>query len=258
MHEDPISPTGAAARPVMMITGASRGIGAAIARAASLTHDVVLNYASSADAAELLAGELRERGCAVLVHRADVGDEAAIVGMFAAADEHFGRLDVVVNNAGMAGGYGGIGTVTGEMLERLWRVNVTSAFVCCREAARRMSTRAGGGGGSIVTISSKAAVLGGPNEWVHYAASKGALDTMTIGLSKELALDGIRVNAVRPGLIESDFHLAATAGRVERMTPTVPMQRSGSPAEVAAAVIWLASPAASYVTGAFIDVTGGR
>lgn len=245
-------------RPVMLITGASRGIGAAIARAAAATHDVVVNYSASADAAHRLADELRANGCRVLVHRADVGDEAAIVEMFAAADDHFGRIDTVVNNAGIAGAYGGIGTVTGEMLERLWRVNISSAFVCCREAARRMSTRSGGRGGSIVTISSKAAVLGGPNEWVHYAASKGALDTMTIGLSKELAPDGIRVNAVRPGLIESDFHLVAAAGRVERMTPTVPMQRAGSPAEVAAAVVWLASPAASYVTGAFIDVTGGR
>ncbi|MFM2071626.1 MAG: hypothetical protein RLZZ623_1889 [Actinomycetota bacterium] len=242
----------------MLITGASRGIGAAIARAAAPTYDIVINYTASDDAATSLGAELEALGCRILVHRADVSDEAAVIDMFAIVDRRFGRLDVLVNNAGIAGGYGGIGTVTAAMLQHLWAVNITSAFICSREAARRMSTSSGGLGGSIITISSKAAVLGGPNEWVHYAASKGALDTMTIGLSKELALEGIRVNAVRPGLIESDFHLHATAGRVERMTPSVPMQRSGSPAEVAAAVIWLASPAASYVTGAFIDVTGGR
>jgi NAD(P)-dependent dehydrogenase (short-subunit alcohol dehydrogenase family) len=245
-------------RPVMLITGASRGIGAAIARGAAVTHDVVVNYVASVDAAASLGDELEAGGCSVLLHQADVADEQQVASMFTAIDERFGRLDSLVNNAGIAGGYGGIDTVTAAMLTNLWAVNVTSAFVCSREAARRMSTRSGGSGGSIITISSKAAVLGGPGEWVHYAASKGALDTMTVGLSKELAADGIRVNAVRPGLIESDFHLHATAGRVERMTPSVPMQRSGTPDEVAAAVLWLASPAASYVTGAFIDVTGGR
>jgi NAD(P)-dependent dehydrogenase (short-subunit alcohol dehydrogenase family) len=144
------------------------------------------------------------------------------------------------------------------MLARLFAVNVTGAFICAREAVRRMSTTRGGAGGSIVNISSRAAVLGGSGEWVHYASSKGAIDTMTVGLARELAPQGIRVNAVRPGLIESDFHRAAPPGRVDRMAPTVPMQRSGSPAEVAEAVLWLASPGASYVTGAFVDVAGGR
>jgi NAD(P)-dependent dehydrogenase (short-subunit alcohol dehydrogenase family) len=238
----------------MLVTGASRGIGAAVARqAAAAGYSVIVNYAASVDIAEALAKEIGNDSCAV---RADVGDENAILAMFAEIDDRFGRLDVLVNNAGIAGGYGTLDTYTVEALERLWSVNLTGSFVCAREAAQRM--RADGRGGSIVNISSKAAVLGGPNEWVHYAASKGAIDTMTTGLAKELAAHNIRVNAVRPGLIESDFHLHATPGRVERMTPMVPMQRVGTPDEVAEAVLWLASPAASYVTGAFIEVTGGR
>ncbi|HZX56325.1 MAG TPA: SDR family oxidoreductase, partial [Ilumatobacteraceae bacterium] len=175
---------------------------------------------------------------------------------FAEIDERCGRIDVLVNNAGIAGGYGTLDTYTVDALQRLWAVNLTGPFLCAREAARRMRDR--GAGGSIINISSKAAVLGGTNEWVHYAASKGGIDTMTIGLAKELAPQGIRVNAVRPGLIESDFHLHATPGRVERMTPLIPMQRAGTTEEVAEAVVWLASDAASYVTGAFIEVTGGR
>jgi NAD(P)-dependent dehydrogenase (short-subunit alcohol dehydrogenase family) len=242
------------ARPVMLVTGASRGIGAAISRlAAAAGYTVIVNYSASIAAAQSLVDEIGNDAFAV---RADVGDEGAVLAMFAEIDERIGRLDVLVNNAGIAGSFGTLDSYTVKALERLWAVNLTGPFVCAREAARRM--RAGGHGGSIVNISSKAAVLGGPNEWVHYAASKGAIDTMTIGLSKELAPDGIRVNAVRPGLIESDFHLHATPGRVVRMTPMVPMQRVGTPEEVAEAVLWLASPAASYVTGAFIEVTGGR
>jgi NAD(P)-dependent dehydrogenase (short-subunit alcohol dehydrogenase family) len=239
---------------VMLVTGASRGIGAAVSRlAAASGYAVVVNYAASAGAAAALVEEIGNGSFAV---HADVGDEAAVLAMFAEIDERCGRVDVLVNNAGIAGGYGTLDTYSVEALERLWAVNLTGPFVCAREAVLRM--RADGRGGSIVNISSKAAVLGGPNEWVHYAASKGAIDTMTIGLSKELAPHGIRVNAVRPGLIESDFHLHATPGRVERMTPTVPMQRVGTPEEVAEAVLWLASAAASYVTGSFIEVTGGR
>jgi NAD(P)-dependent dehydrogenase (short-subunit alcohol dehydrogenase family) len=242
------------AREVMLVTGASRGIGAAIARqAASAGYSVVVNYAASDAVANALAADIGNDSIAV---RADVGDEQATLAMFAEIDARFGRLDVLVNNAGIAGSFGTLDTYTVEALELLWAVNLTGPFVCAREAANRM--RADGRGGSIINISSKAAVLGGPNEWVHYAASKGAIDTMTIGLSKELAPHNIRVNAVRPGLIESDFHLHATPGRVERMTPMIPLQRSGTPDEVAEAVLWLASPAASYVTGAFIEVTGGR
>jgi NAD(P)-dependent dehydrogenase (short-subunit alcohol dehydrogenase family) len=241
-------------RSVMLVTGASRGIGAAITRqAAAGGYSVIVNYAASADVANALADEIGNGSIAI---QADVGDEGAVLEMFAEIDTRFGRLDVLVNNAGIAGGYGTLDTYTVDALEHLWAVNLTGPFVCAREAADRM--RAGGRGGSIINISSKAAVLGGPNEWVHYAASKGAIDTMTTGLAKELAPHNIRVNAVRPGLIESDFHLHATPGRVERMAPLIPMQRAGTTDEVAEAVLWLASPAASYVTGAFIDVTGGR
>lgn len=245
--------------PVMLVTGGSRGIGAAVARAAATQgYDVVVNYATQAVGAQSVADQLRQLGSIVLTVHADVSDEAAVVAMFDRIDQHFGRLDVLVNNAGIAGGYGPLSSVTAEMLQRLWAVNITGAFLCAREAAARMRTDTGGRGGSIVNVSSKAAVLGGAEEWVHYAASKGALDTMTIGLAKELAAVGVRVNGVRPGLIESDFHLHAPPGRVERMAPGIPMQRSGSPAEVAAAVLWLAGPEASYATGTFIDVTGGR
>ena len=244
----------AEAKPVMLVTGGSRGIGAAVSRlAAANGYAVVVNYTASADAAATLVREIDNGSIAV---QADVADEVAVLAMFAAIDARFGRIDVLVNNAGVAGSYGTLDSYTVEALDRLWAVNLTGPFVCAREAVRRM--RAGGRGGSIINISSKAAVLGGSNEWVHYAASKGGIDTMTIGLAKELAPHGIRVNAVRPGLIESDFHLHATPGRVERLLPLIPMQRVGTSEEVAEAVIWLASAAASYVTGAFIEVTGGR
>jgi NAD(P)-dependent dehydrogenase (short-subunit alcohol dehydrogenase family) len=241
----------------MLVTGASRGIGAAITRlAAAAGYTVVVNYAASADVANALAEQIGNASFAV---QADVGDESDVLAMFAQIDDRCGRLDVLVNNAGIAGSYGTLDTYTAESMERLWAVNLTGPFLCAREAAKRMrADRGGGGGGSIINISSKAAVLGGTNEWVHYAASKGGIDTMTTGLAKELAPHGIRVNAVRPGLIESDFHLHATPGRVDRMLPLIPMQRVGTADEVAEAVVWLASPAASYVTGAFIDVTGGR
>jgi NAD(P)-dependent dehydrogenase (short-subunit alcohol dehydrogenase family) len=246
------------ARPVMLVTGAARGIGAAIARAAAPTYDVVVNYVSSSDAAEAVAADVRAAGAQALVHQADVGVEAEVVEMFEAIDQQFGRVDVLINNAGIAGGYGRLEVVTAASLAALWAINITGAFICAREAVTRMSTSNGGRGGSIINISSKAAVIGGPNEWIHYAASKGAIDTMTAGLSKEVAAEGIRVNSVRPGLIDSDFHLHATPGRLERMAPVIPMQRAGTADEVAAAVLWLASDAASYVTGAFVDVSGGR
>ena len=242
--------------PVMLVTGAGRGIGAAIARLAVADgYRVIVNYAASEAAATALVADL---GTAATAIKADVADEDAVLAMFEAIDAQHGRIDVLVNNAGIAGGYGPLDTVTAPMMQRLFAVNVTGAFVCAREAARRMRTDLGGRGGSIVSLSSKAAVLGGPNEWVHYAATKGAIDTMTTGIAKELAAVGVRVNAVRPGLIESDFHEIAPDGRVARMAPIIPMLRAGTGAEVAAAVLWLASPAASYVTGAFVDVSGGR
>ncbi len=240
---------------VMLITGGSRGIGAATARAATqVGYTVAITFEKS----EQAAAELVSNGDAAFAMRADAGDEAAVVATFAEVLEHFGRVDALVNNAGIAGSYGGIDTVDAAMLTRLWAVNITAPFLYAREAVRHMSTANGGRGGSIVNISSKAAVLGGSGEWVHYAASKGALETMTTGLAKEVATNGIRVNAVRPGLIETDFNTHASPGRVERLRPTVPMQRSGTVDEVAAAVIWLCSDEASYTTGAFLDVSGGR
>lgn len=246
-------------RPVALVTGGSRGIGAAVCGAAAHAgYDVVVNYAARAADAEAVAEACRAAGATAITVQADVADEAAVTAMFAQVDEQLGRVDLLVNNAGIAGGYGTIDTVDAPALERLWAVNVTGAFVCAREASARIRSDRGGRGGSIVNVSSRAAVLGGSFEWVHYAASKGALDTMTIGLSKELAAVGVRVNAVRPGLIESDFHDHAPAGRIERLTPTVPMQRPGTADEVAGAVLWLASAQASFVTGTFIDVGGGR
>ena len=247
-------------RPVMLITGAGRGIGAAVARAAAAKrYHVVLNYSTSSDPADELAAEIRETGCRAVTVQTDVADEAAVRSMFAHVDERFGRLDVLVNNAGIAGGYGPLDTVTEPMLARLWAVNITGPFLCAREAAARMRTDLGGRGGSIVNISSKAAVLGGPHEWVHYAASKGAIDTLTIGLAREVATEGIRVNAVRPGIIYTDIHASGgDPARVERLKDAVPLRRGGGAAKVAAAVLWLLTDEASYVTGAIIDVAGGR
>ncbi|HAP74822.1 MAG TPA: NAD(P)-dependent oxidoreductase [Acidimicrobiaceae bacterium] len=244
-------------RPVMVVTGGSRGIGAAVVRAAASRYDIVLSYAEQSAAAEQVAALAESEGARVTCVRADVATEDGTAALFDAVDAA-GGVDVLVNNAGIAGAYGTLDVVDEAMLARLWAVNITGPFLCAREAARRMRTDRGGAGGSIVNISSKAAVLGGTDEWVHYAASKGALDTMTTGLAKELAPFGVRVNGVRPGLIESDFHLHAPPGRVERMAPQIPMLRSGSAEEVAGAVLWLCSSDASYVTGAFIDVTGGR
>lgn len=241
--------------PVMLITGGTRGIGAAIARAASQAgYTVAITFETS----DVAADELVSEGSVDLAIRSDAGDEAAVVAAFAEVLDTYGRVDALINNAGIAGSYGTIDTVTGEMLERLWAVNISAPFLFAREAVRHMSTANGGRGGCIVNISSKAAVLGGSGEWVHYAASKGALESMTTGLAKEVAAVGIRVNAVRPGLIETDFNEHASPGRVERVRPMVPMQRSGTVEEVAAAVLWLCSDASSYTTGAFVDVSGGR
>ena len=240
---------------VMLITGGSRGIGAATARAATNAgYTVAITFASNAAAAEALVDD----GSVSLAIQSDAGHEDAVVAAFAEVIEAYGRVDALINNAGIAGSYGGIDTIHGDMLTRLWAVNISGPFLFCREAVSHMSTANGGVGGCIVNISSKAAVLGGTGEWVHYAASKGAIETLTTGLAKEVAALGIRVNAVRPGLIETDFNDYASPGRVERLRPTVPMQRTGTVHEVAAAVLWLCSDAASYTTGAFIDVTGGR
>lgn len=245
---------------VMLITGASRGIGAATARAAAGDGwDVAVNYRSEREAAEQLAAALAaESGCRAIAVGADVSVEADVVAMFDRVESELGPIGCLVNNAGIAPGYGPFADLELADIERVWAVNLTGAFLCAREAVRRMSRSRGGRGGSIVNVSSKAAVIGGPGEWIHYAASKGGLETLTAGLSKEVAADGIRVNNVRPGLIAGDFGPWGPAGRVERMKTGVPMQRPGETSEIAAAIVWLASDAASYVTGATLDVTGGR
>ena len=239
----------------MLVTGGSRGIGAGIARAA---HDagwtVVITYERSRDAAEALVSE----AVAALALQSDAGSEDSVVATFADVLKRFGRLDALVNNAGISGPYGTIDTVNTAELDRLWAVNVSGPFFTCREAVRHMSTANGGAGGAIVNITSKAAVLGGSNEWIHYAASKAAVEALTTGLAKEVATQGIRVNAVRPGLIETDFAIEITPGRFDRIRPTIPMQRCGTVEEVGAAVVWLCSDAASYTTGTFLDVAGGR
>jgi NAD(P)-dependent dehydrogenase (short-subunit alcohol dehydrogenase family) len=244
----------------MLITGASRGIGAATARAAAAGGwDVAVNFRSERERAEVLAAELKaESGRRAFAVPGDVAVESDVIAMFDTVQAELGPVRCLVNNAGIAPGYGPFAELDVADIERVWAVNLTGAFLCAREAVRRMAVSRGGAGGSIVNVSSKAAVIGGPGEWIHYAASKGGLETLTAGLSKEVAADGIRVNTVRPGLIAGDFGPWGPSGRVERMAPGVPMQRPGDPSEIAAAIVWLASEAASYVTGATIDVTGGR
>jgi NAD(P)-dependent dehydrogenase (short-subunit alcohol dehydrogenase family) len=247
-------------RGTVIVTGASRGIGAACVRLlARAGHDVVINYARSADTAEALAHEVRELGRKALTVRADVGTEADVMAMFAAADEAMPPLVGLINNAGILFAKARVEEMSPARINETFRVNVTGSFLCAREAIRRMSTRHGGKGGAIVNVSSAAARLGSPNEFVDYAASKGAIDAMTLGLSKEVAGDGIRVNAVRPGLIITDIHASSgQPDRVERLQHNVPMARGGTAEEVAETVVWLMSDGASYVTGALLDVAGGR
>ena len=178
--------------------------------------------------------------------------------MFECAERELGPIKGLVNNAGITGGFARVEDVTAEAIERAFAVNVTGAILCAREAVKRMSTKHGGTGGAIVNISSRAAHIGAPGEWVHYAASKGAIESFTIGLAREVATEGIRVNAVSPGLIETDIHASGAPGRLERLVPTIPMRRAGLPHEVAEGVLWLLSPAASYTTGAILSVSGGR
>jgi NAD(P)-dependent dehydrogenase (short-subunit alcohol dehydrogenase family) len=245
---------------VMLITGASRGIGAATARVAvAAGWDVAANYRSEREQAQQLAVSLAaESGRRVVAVGADVSSEDEVLAMFDAVESEIGPVGCLVNNAGIAPGYGPFVDLELADIESVWAVNLTGAFLGAREAVRRMSRSRGGQGGSIVNVSSKAAVIGGPGEWIHYAASKGGLETLTAGLSKEVARDGIRVNNVRPGLIAGDFGPWGPSGRVERMQDDVPMGRAGERDEIAKAIVWLASDQASYVTGATIDVTGGR
>lgn len=245
---------------VLLITGGSRGIGAATAlRAARAGYALAINYARQSLAADELVRRIRAEGGTAITVQADVGDEAQIEAMFRKVDAKLGRLTALVNNAGIVDVKADVAQMNAQRLERMFRINITGSFLCAREAVRRMSTRHGGEGGVIVNMSSAAARLGSPNQYVDYAASKGAIDTFTVGLAKEVANQGIRVNAVRPGLIDTEIH--ASGGMPTRafdLAGTVPMQRTGTADEVAAAVCWLLSPEASYTTGALLDVGGGR
>ncbi|MCW0210806.1 SDR family oxidoreductase [Achromobacter veterisilvae] len=244
---------------VMLVTGGSRGIGAAVARlAARRGYAVAVNYHARADAAQAVVEEIRGAGGRAVALQADVSQEAQVVRMFRAVDEELGRIDALVNNAGILETQMRVDSMSAERLLRVLSTNVVGAFLCAREAVRRMSTRHGGQGGAIVNVSSAAARLGSPNEYVDYAASKGAMDTMTIGLSKEVAPEGIRVNGVRPGTIYTEMHASGgEPGRVDRLKSAIPLRRGGTVEEVAGAVMWLFSDEAGYTSGSFIDVSGG-
>jgi len=245
---------------VILITGASRGIGAATARlAAQRGYAVVVNYRQQAEAADALVNEISRMGGSALAVKADVASEAEVSHLFAAIDECFGQLDVLVNNAGILEQQMRLEAMSLARWQRVFATNVFGSFLCSREAVKRMSTRAGGRGGAIVNVSSIAARLGAPEEYVDYAAAKGAVDSMTVGLAKELAADGIRVNAVRPGVIDTEIHASGgEPGRVARVAGHIPLGRGGLAEEVAEAILWLAGDQASYTTGTLLDVSGGR
>ena len=249
---------------MLLITGGSRGIGAASARlAAAQGWDVAINYTRDEAAANAVAEAVRALGRFALTLRADVADEAQVCAMFATLDRHSqdggSVLAGLVNSAGVVDVAARVDEMSGARLQRMFAINVFGTMLCAREAVRRMSTRHGGAGGTIVNVSSAAARLGSPGQYVDYAAAKGAVDVFTLGLAREVAAEGVRVNAVRPGIIATDIH--ASGGQPERaqqLSPQVPMQRAGSADEVAQAIVWLLSPAASYTTGALLDVSGGR
>ena len=245
---------------VILITGASRGIGAEIARlAAARGYSLCLNYRNSEKAVTQLLDSIRADGLDAMAYQADVSVEAEVETMFQAIDSEFGRLDGLVNNAGILETQSDLVDMTVKRWQRVFDVNVLGSFLCAREAVRRMSTRHGGEGGSIVNLSSRAADLGAAHEYVDYAAAKGAIDAMTIGLAREVGDQGIRVNAVKPGLSYTDIHAdGGEAGRVDRLKTGVPLQRGGLPVEVAEAVLWLLSDASAYTSASFIDVSGGR
>lgn len=245
---------------VLLVTGASRGIGAATARlAATQGYAVVVNYATDTAAAAQLVQAIQVGGGTAVALQADVSREEQVLALYARIDREFGRLDALVNNAGVVDRAQRLAEQSLARWQRLFAINVYGTLLCAREAVRRMSTRQGGRGGAIVNVSSVAATLGGAGQYVDYAATKGAVDSLTVGLAREVAAEGIRVNAVRPGIIATDIH--ASGGQPERarqLAPQIPLQRSGTAEEVAQAIVWLLSDAASYCTGSILDVAGGR
>ena len=245
---------------VLLVTGASRGIGAATALAAARAGwAVAVNYTANLLAADAVVKQIRDGGGTALALQADVSDESQVLAMFAQVDAKLGRLTGLVNNAGVIDVTARVEDMSVARLQRMFAVNVIGSIVCAREAVRRMSTRHGGSGGSIVNVSSAAARLGAPGQYVDYAAAKGAIDAFTIGLAKEVAAEGIRVNAVRPGLIETEIHASGgLPDRVAQLAHLVPMQRGGTADEVAQSIVWLLSGAASYTTMSLVDVSGGR
>jgi NAD(P)-dependent dehydrogenase (short-subunit alcohol dehydrogenase family) len=245
---------------VVIVTGASRGIGAATARlAGERGYAVCVNYRRSQAAAEGVVADIERAGGRAIAVAADVAVEADVVRLFETVDARLGALTALVNNAGIVEPQMRVERMDAARLARMFATNVTGCFLCAREAVRRMSTRHGGTGGAIVNVSSAAARFGSPGEYVDYAASKGAIETMTIGLAAEVVAEGIRVNAVRPGLIHTDIHASGgEPGRIDRLKGSIPMKRGGEPIEVARAILWLLSDEASYSTGTFIDVSGGR
>ncbi len=246
--------------PILLVTGGSRGIGAATALAAAQAgYAVAVNYQSNSLAADEVVRTIRDGGGQAMALQADVSREDEVLAMFARVDAKWGPLAALVNNAGVVDVSSRVDGMSVARLSRMLNTHVLGSFVCAREAVLRMSTRHGGAGGGIVNLSSAAAKLGSPGQYVDYAACKGAIDTFTIGLAKEVAAEGIRVNAVRPGIIETDIHASGgEPDRAQRLAPQVPMQRPGSAQEVAHAILWLLSPQASYCTGALLDVGGGR
>ena len=245
---------------VLVVTGASRGIGAATARQAGLAgYAVCVNYLQNKAAAEQVVADLERTGARAVAVQADVSSDADVLRMFETVDQSLGPIAALVNNAGMHDGQSRVDDMTASRIQRVFATNVLGSFLCAREAVRRMSTKHGGSGGAIVNVSSGAARLGSAGEYVDYAATKGAIDTMTIGLAREVADEGIRVNAVRPGFIYTDMNArAGEPSRVDQLKSQIPMKRGGRPEEVARAVLWLLSDDASFATGAFVDVTGGR
>jgi NAD(P)-dependent dehydrogenase (short-subunit alcohol dehydrogenase family) len=245
---------------VLVITGAGRGIGAATAHlAAARGYSVCVNYRANREAAAQVVADIAASGGQAIAVQADVAVEQDVVRLFAMVDAQLGSVTGLVNNAGILESQMGVVSMDAARISRILATNVTGTLLCCREAIRRMSKSRGGHGGAIVNVSSMAATLGGPGEYVDYAASKGAVDTITIGLAHEVAPEGIRVNAVRPGVIYTDIHASGgEPARVDRVKASVPLRRGGHPEEVARAILWLLSDEASYTTGAFINVSGGR